>query len=95
METSYIPKGIRYVAERLSGMARNRVRLESQGASSVNAGMIISFQLPEGIIDLRSFKMHGRVTTTESKSSDSTHKIFGKIPADSASLISRIEVQAN
>ena len=95
METSYIPKGIRYVAERLSGMARNRVRLESQGASSVNAGMIISFQLPEGIIDLKSFKMHGRVTTTESKSADNNHKIFGKIPADAASLISRIEVQAN
>ena len=42
MESSYVPKGVRMIAERLGGMARNRVRIESQGASSVNAGQIVT-----------------------------------------------------
>ena len=88
-----MPKGVRMIAERLGGLARNRVRIESQGASSVNAGQIITFQLPEGVIDLRSFKIHARVQTTESSSG--THKVFGKLPADASSLISRLEIQAS
>jgi len=81
------------IAERMSGMARNRVRVESQGASSVNAGHIITFQIPEGVVDLRSFKIHARMKTTESVLG--SDKVFGKLPADSASLISRLEIQAN
>ena len=83
------------IAERLggSGLARNRVRIESQGASSVNAGQIIMMQLPEGVIDLRSFKIHARIKTTESASG--SDKLYGKLPADASSLISRLEIQVN
>ena len=95
--SSYVPKGVRMIAERLAGggMARNRIRIESQGASSVNAGQIISFSLPEGVIDLKSFKIHARVKTTESANSAETVKVIGKLPADASSLIARLEIQAS
>ena len=95
MESTYVPKGVRMIAEQLGGLARNRVRIESQGASSVNAGQIITFQLPDGVIDLRSLKIHARVKTTESANAGGTEKIFGKLPADASSLISRLEIQVN
>ena len=51
--------------------------------------------LPEGgaICDLKSFKMHMDVATTSATVGSTT--VYGRLPADAASLISRVEVYLN
>lgn len=88
---NFIPNNARLVAEELAGgLARNRVRVDAQGSSqNLQPGNIITFNLPEGLLHMPSFKIHLDALTTRSGN------LYGKLPADAVSLISRAEIFAN
>ena len=88
---SYIPRNARLVAEEIAGgLARNRVRVDVQGQNmNLQPGNIVTLNLPEGILHMPSFKVHLDALTTRSGN------LYGKLPSDAVSLISRIEVFAN
>ena len=88
---SYIPRNARLVAEEIAGgLARNRVRVDVQGQNmNLQPGNIVTLNLPEGILHMPSFKVHLDALTTRSGN------LYGKLPSDAVSLISRVEVFAN
>ena len=91
----HIPNNMRMAAAKMSNYSRNRFRLETTSNDSAKAGRIITVNLPEGgaICDLKSFKMHMDVATTSSTVGTAT--VYGRLPADASSLISRVEVYLN
>ena len=91
----HIPNNMRMAAVKMSNYSRNRFRLETVSNDTAKAGRIVTVNLPEGgaICDLKSFKMHMDVTTTQATAG--TRTVFGRLPADAASLISRVEVYLN
>ena len=91
----HIPNNMRMAAAKMSNYSRNRFRLETTSNDSAKAGRIITVNLPEGgaICDLKSFKMHMDVQTNSATVGSDT--VYGRLPADAASLISRVEVYLN
>ena len=84
-----VPRGVAFAAAALTGHNRNRVRLETSGATSAGPSSIVTVTLPENcVIDLKSLRMHMDLLTT----SDPTTNVHAKLPADVSSLISGIEV---
>ena len=76
-----VPQEVRFAAAKLASFNRNRVRIESAGATSASATSILTFTLPENaIIDLRSFKVHLRAGTNFSNTNGTT--VYAKLPAD-------------
>ena len=81
-----VPQEVRFAAANLAAFSRNRLKLETAGATSASAGNIVTVTLPENaVIDLKSFKVHMRLTTT-SENAGAT-QVFTKLPADVSSLI--------
>ena len=67
MDSNYVPEGARFLAQQLSeGMSRATARLEPQGSSTAKSGSIITFNLPEGVIDLHSIRMIATALTDNS-----------------------------
>ena len=91
----HIPNNMRMAAAKMSNYSRNRFRLETTSNDTAKAGRIITVNLPEGgaICDLKSFKMHMDVATNSATVGGAT--VYGRLPADAASLISRVEVYLN
>ena len=91
----HIPNNMRMAAAKMSNYSRNRFRLETTSNDSAKAGRIITVNLPEGgaICDLKSFKMHMDVATNSATVGSAT--VYGRLPADASSLISRVEVYLN
>ena len=91
----HIPNNMRLAAAKISNYARNRFRLEVSSNDTAKAGRIVTVNLPEGgaICDLKSFKMHMDVATTQATVGGRT--VYGRLPADASSLISRVEVYLN
>ena len=91
----HIPNNMRMAAAKMSNYSRNRFRLETTSNDTAKAGRIVTVNLPEGgaICDLKSFKMHMDVVTTQATVGGRT--VYGRLPADASSLISRVEVYLN
>ena len=88
MDSSYVPEGARFLAQQLSeGMSRATARLEPQGSSTAKSGSIITFSLPEGVIDLHSLRM---ICTAITDNSGDT-SVHGKLP-HAMGLLDRVEV---
>ena len=86
-----VPQEVRFAAAKLASFNRNRVRIESAGATSASAASILTFTLPEqAIICLRSFKVHLRAGTNSSNTNGTT--VYANLPADISSLFSNMEV---
>jgi hypothetical protein len=84
-----VPRSVAFATAVMSDWNTNTFRLETSGASTAGPNSIITFNLPtNAVIDLRSFKVHFDVTTT------AVGTVFGKLPADTSSLISQCEVYA-
>ena len=87
-----VPQEVRFAAAKLAAFNRNRVKLETSGATSASAGNIVTVTLPENaVIDLKSFKVHMRLETNANGVGTAAH-VFAKLPADVSSLISNFEV---
>ena len=81
-----IPKEITYAVAKMESFNRNTYRLESSGASTAGPNQIITVVLPSNaVLDLRSFQLHLNIATTADATS--TNAIYGKLPADTSSLI--------
>jgi hypothetical protein len=86
-----VPRDVAFAVARMEGYNSNVFRLETNGATSAGPNSIITMSLPSNaVIDLRSFKVHLDVSTTLDDTAANT--IYGKLPADSASLIQSCEV---
>lgn len=92
--TDHLPKDVIYAARRMSNYSRNRFRLETVSSDTSGPGRIVTVNLPENsTLDLRSFKFHFDAKTTSETESGKT--VYGRLPADASSLISRVEVYIN
>ena len=90
----HIPANMRMAAAKMSNYNRNRFRLETVSNDTAGPGRIVTVNLPENaLLDMKSFKMHLDVTTTSATESAAT--VYGRLPADASSLISRVEVYLN
>ena len=88
-----VPKDVAFAVAKMEGFNCNTFRLETNGATTAGPNSIITITLPSNaVIDLRSFKVHMDVETTSDTSS--TNTIYGKLPADTSSLIQQCEVYA-
>ena len=88
-----IPKDIAFAVAKFEGWNCNNYRLETNGATSAAPNSIITLSLPSNaIIDLRSFKVHFDVATTADNPGGGAPAIYGKLPADTSSLIQQCEV---
>jgi len=93
MEPHY-PANMRMAAKRMSNYNRNRFRLETVSAETSGPGRIVTVNLPENaLLDMKSFKMHLDVLTTSAVHNGTT--VYGRLPADASSLLSRVEVYLN
>lgn len=89
-----IPDDVAYAARRLSNYSRNRFKLMPTTSSNVSPGGIVTVTLPEmSTLDLQSLKFHFDVATT--KAGTGGDIVYGRLPADASSLISRVEVFIN
>ena len=75
----------------MNDFVRNRFKLETQGSQTASEGSIVTFLLLESsLIHLPSIRFFFDVTTTSSTSGNTT--VYGKLPADASSLISKLEI---
>lgn len=89
--TSYIPKSMAMMSATMNDFVRNRFKLETQGSQTASEGSIVTFLLPESsLIHLPSIRFFFDVATTSSTSGNTT--VYGKLPADASSLISKLEL---
>lgn len=90
--SSYIPRGLRVGAERLSTFSRNRFKVMPSGSDTSGPNQLCTFVLPSNsIIDLHSFKIHGDVQSNRVSNANDTVK--GCLP-EGSQLISRVTVSA-
>jgi hypothetical protein len=87
--TQVVPKEIAFAVAKMDWNV-NSFRLETNGATSAGPSSIITLSLPQATIDLRSFKVHFDIATTSDATS--TNVIYGKLPADTSSLIQQCEI---
>lgn len=92
--SSYMPRGLKMLSEKMSGFARNRFRLEPQSAlSGLKAGNIITVTLPENaVLDMKSLRLYMDVLGSTTGSGGDT--VFAKAPS-AEGLIQRVEVFIN
>lgn len=60
---SSYPRSFQYHISRLSNFSRNKLRLATIANTTFNANDQIVIELPQGLIDLSTFTLHGRLTT--------------------------------
>ena len=85
-----VPKDIAFAVGKME-FNSNVFRLETNGATSAGPSSIITLSLPSNcVVDLKSFKVHLDIATTSDATS--TNVIYGKLPADTSSLIQQCEI---
>eukprot|EP00966_Prymnesium_polylepis_P054297 1255392-Prymnesium_polylepis.1 len=90
----YVPANMRMAAARMNSYNRQRFRLETISAETAAANRIVTVNLPENAtLSMKSFKLHGDVLTTSVGAG--ADLVYGRLPADAMSLISRVEVYIN
>ena len=92
--STYIPRGLKMAADRLSTFSRNSFKIQPSGSDVSGPNQNSTFVLPSAsLIDLHSFRVVADVETTGV--TDGTHTIHAKLPGDGSSLIHRMTVSAN
>lgn len=91
-----IPKDVAFATAALTGMNRNRYRLETNGATSAGPTSIVTITMPSNaLLDLKTFRIAMDLTTTKNEATPGTPAngdVYAKLPSDVSSLISAIEV---
>lgn len=91
MSSQFIPKSMAMMSAAMNDFVRNRFKLETQGSQTASPGSIVTFNLPESaLIHLPSIRFFFDATTTSSTSGTKT--VYGRLPADASSLISKLEI---
>jgi hypothetical protein len=93
----YLPESVMYATSEMKEVSRNRFRLETVSADTASPGRIITFNLPENaMLDMKSLRFFFDVACTGSAANGGAgDEVFGKLPQNASSLISRIEVYIN
>ena len=93
----YLPESVMYATSEMKEVSRNRFRLETVSADTASPGRIITFNLPENaMLDMKSLRFFFDVACTGSSANGGAgDEVFGKLPQNASSLISRIEVYIN
>jgi len=93
----YLPESVMYATSEMKEVSRNRFRLETVSADTASPGRIITFNLPENaMLDMKSLRFFFDVACTGSSANGAAgDEVFGKLPQNASSLISRIEVYIN
>lgn len=60
------PKTLQYMATRLANVSRRKVRLTELSSTSAKPNGLITVTLPQEVIDLDTFQLYGKITTTTS-----------------------------
>ena len=90
----YIPANMRMAAARMNSYNRQRFRLETVSSDTAGPNRIVTVNLPENAtLSMKSFKLHADVLTTAVGAG--ADLVYGRLPADAMSLISRVEVYIN
>ena len=90
----FMPSDLVYATGDIAEVSRNSFRLETVSADTASPGRIITFNLPENaIIDTRSIRFFMDVLTTQVGAG--ANIVYGKLPQNVSSLISRLEVYVN
>ena len=91
-----VPKDVAFATAALTGMNRNRYRLETNGATSAGPSSIVTITMPSNaLLDLKTFRIAMDLTTTKNEATPGTPAggdVYAKLPADVSSLFSAIEV---
>lgn len=91
MASQYIPKSMAMMSASMNDFVRNSFLLETQGSQTASPNSIVTFNLPESaLIHLPSIRFFFDVTTTSE--TENSAVVVGRLPADAASLISKLEV---
>jgi hypothetical protein len=93
----YLPESVMYATSEMKEVSRNRFRLETVSADTASPGRIITFNLPENaMLDMKSLRFFFDVACTGSAANGvAGDEVFGKLPQNASSLISRVEVYIN
>ena len=93
----YLPESVMYATSEMKEVSRNRFRLETVSADTASPGRIITFNLPENaMLDMKSLRFFFDVACTGSSANGGAGDVvFGKLPQNASSLISRVEVYIN
>ena len=92
--TEHIPKNMRLASATMSNYNRNRFKLMATSGDTSGPHKPINVNLPEmALIDSKSLKLHMDVATTSA--TVNTKTVYGRLPADVSSLVSRVEVFLN
>ena len=85
---------MRMASAKIANVTRNRFRLETVSNDTAGPNRIVTVNLPENaLLHMPSFKMHADVLTTSSGAG--ADLVYGRLPPDAMSLISRVEVFIN
>ena len=98
MESNFIPKNLNFGAARLAGYSTNSFKITPTGSSTVTPGQQITWNLPENATaNMNSLRLVARVTTQDVTNTVGgvTTTVHTKLPQDSSSLISRLDVSVN
>ena len=91
-----IPRDVSFATASLTGMNRNRYRLETNGATSAGPSSIITITMPSNaLLDLKTFRITMDLLTTANEATTGTPAagdVYAKLPADVSSIISAVEV---
>lgn len=92
MEGSYLPKALSMAAASISEYNCNTVRMEVNAPTPTLPSQIITIQLPSTLVDLKSFKLNMKATTTSAGSGNDI--VYGKLPSDAGlgTIFSNIEI---
>ena len=87
-----VPKEVAFAAAKLDAFNRNRYRIETSGATTAGPSTIVTINLPDAaVLDLRTFRVHMDVLTTEAANQAATGNVSAKCP-HAADLIANMEV---
>ena len=63
-----LPKSLQFMASRLSGYSRRKVRIVSTSSTTASGGSILQIKLPQEVVDLSTLSLWGKLTTTAATS---------------------------
>ena len=93
----YLPDSVMYATAEMKEVSRNRFKLETVSSDTAGANRIVTFNLPENaMLDMKSLRFFMDVACSGSSANGGAgDEVFGKLPQNASSLLSRVEVYIN
>jgi hypothetical protein len=94
----YLPDDVMYAVAEMKEVSRNRFKLETVSADTAGPNRICTFNLPENaMIDMKSLRFFFDVACTgsDANGTPAVDEVFGKLPQNASTLLSRVEVYIN